>query len=503
MRNPPTVLCGAGETLVGAISLLGLYAVSRYSYVAFHTLAELFSIVIGFSLFMLIWNARRFIDNNYLAFLGIAYLFVAGMDLVHTLAYKGMDIFIGYGTNLPTQLWISARYLESLTLLIAPLFIQRKLATGWALVGYGALTAALLVSIFTGIFPDCYIEGVGLTRFKVASEYIISAILLCALLLLLKKRNEFDRDVLSLLVLSIILTIGSELFFTFYIGVYDISNLVGHLLKIVSFYLIYKAVIEKGLTEPYRLLFRNLKQAELELQKRTALLEDANKELESFTYSVSHDLRAPPRAIEGFSRVIMRKEADHFDEETRRQFNLIGDNTRAMGQLIEDLLRFSRASRKDLEKTDINIRQLIEVSWEELREVQVDRRMTLTIGELPPAWGDRNLIKQVIVNLLSNAVKFTRAREDARIEAGAYAKDGEWVYFIRDNGAGFDMKYYDKLFGVFQRLHTASEFEGTGIGLALVQRIIKRHGGRVWAEADVNRGATFYFTLQSTGGKEE
>ena len=499
MTRPSTVSFGPGEAATGVISLIGLYALSRYSYVAFHTLAEIFSIVIGFSLFMLVWNARRIIDNNYMVFIGIAYLFVAGIDLVHTLAYKGMDIFVGPGANVPTQLWIAARYTESLTLLAAPFFLRRKLETGRTLAGYAVLTLVLLTSIFGGLFPDCYVDGVGLTRFKIVSEYVISSILLCALLWLLTKRHEFDPEVLVLIVLSIIMTIGSELGFTFYIGVYDISNLVGHLFKIISFYLIYKAVIEKGLSKPYELLFRNLKQTEMELQKRTALLEEANKELESFSYSVSHDLRAPLRAVEGYSRMIMRKQADTFDDETRRQFNLIRDNTRAMEQLIEDLLRFSRVSRKDLEKTDLNIRQLIEVSWEELRDIHPDRSMTLTIGDLPPAWGDRSLIKQVFVNLLSNAVKFTTPRDHGRIEAGSYAKDGEVVYFIRDNGAGFDMKYYDQLFTVFQRLHSSSEFEGTGIGLALVHRIVKRHGGRVWAEGEVNKGATFYFTLPASG----
>ena len=495
MRKSATISIGPGEVSVALLSLVGLYALSRYSYPAFHTIVELFSIVIGFSLFMLIWNSKRIIDNRYLIFIGIAYLFVAILDLTHTLAYKKMDLFLGYGTNLPTQLWIAARYVESLSLLIAPLCIRRELKAGWLLSAYAALTLILLVSIFSDVFPDCYIDGIGLTRFKVISEYLISIILLCALLLLLKKRNEFDREVLVLLVLSITTTIASELCFTFYVDFYDISNLAGHYLKIVSFYLIYKAIIETGFAKPYHLMFRNLKQVETELKKRTALLEETNKELETFSYSVSHDLRAPLRAIDGYSRMILKKEGDRFDEETRRLFKMVRDNTQSMGQLIEDLLRFSRVSRKDPDKTDLNIRQLVEVIWEELQELHAGRRMTLQIDDLPPAWGDRGLIKQVFINLLSNAVKFTAARENARIEAGSYVKDDEIVYYIKDNGAGFDMQHYDKLFGVFQRLHSSDEYEGTGIGLALVQRIIKRHGGRVWAEAEVDKGATFCFTL--------
>jgi PAS domain-containing protein len=267
MRKQAAILFRPGEAAVGIISLIGLYVISRYSYPAFHTVAELFSIIIGFSLFMLIWNSRRIIDNSYLVFIGIAYLFVASIDLIHTLSYKGIELFTGHGTNLPTQLWIAARYIESLSLFAAPLFIRRKLKAGWILSCYAVLIIMLLISIFRGIFPDCYIEGIGLTRFKIESEYLISIILFASLFLLLWKRKEFDRDVLVLLVASIIVTIGSELFFTFYIDVYGISNLIGHYLKIISFYLIYKAIIERGLSKPYSLMFRNLQQREAALRE--------------------------------------------------------------------------------------------------------------------------------------------------------------------------------------------------------------------------------------------
>jgi hypothetical protein len=267
MKKKSVGLFGPGEAAIGIFSLIGLYLISRYSYPAFHTIAELFSITIGFSLFMLIWNSRRIIDNNYLIFIGIAYLFVASIDLVHTLAYKKIDIFIGYGTNLPTQLWIAARYMESLSLLAAPFVMRGKLKSGWILAGYAALTSLLLISIFQEIFPDCYVDGIGLTGFKIVSEYLISAILLCALVLLLRRGKEFDRDVLVLLVLSIVVTIASELAFTFYVDFYDIPNMIGHYLKIISFYLIYKAIIETGLAKPYNLMFRNLQQREAALHE--------------------------------------------------------------------------------------------------------------------------------------------------------------------------------------------------------------------------------------------
>ncbi|MBM4313474.1 MAG: PAS domain S-box protein, partial [Deltaproteobacteria bacterium] len=237
------------------------------------------------------------------------------------------------------------------------------------------------------------------------------------------------------------------------------------------------------------------KQAEDTLRERTRQLEDANSELESFSYSVSHDLRTPLRAIDGFTRMILKKHADKFDEDATGMFEVIRDNARKMGQLIDDLLAFSRLSRVQLSTVTLDVGGLIGEVWEELRALNPDRRLSLKIAEILPGRGDRGLIKQVLVNLLSNAIKFTGQREEALIEAGCENNSDEIIYYIRDNGAGFDMHYCGKLFGVFQRLHSAGDFEGTGVGLAIAKRIINRHGGKIWAEGKVDKGATFYFTL--------
>jgi PAS domain S-box-containing protein len=249
--------------LIGLLVFLGLYLTSLYSYLLFHSLAEIFSIVVAFGIFVIAWNSRRFLDNNYFLLIGIAYLFVGGLDLIHTLAYKGMGVFTGYGTNLTTQLWISARYTESLSLLIAPLFFRRKLKINLLFWGYTLAFLLFLLSIFYwNIFPICFVEGVGLTPFKKISEYMISLILLASITLLFKHQSEFDPDVFKWVVWSIIVTIASELAFTFYTDPYGFPNLIGHFFKIISFYLIYKALIETGLTRPYNLLFRNLKLSE-------------------------------------------------------------------------------------------------------------------------------------------------------------------------------------------------------------------------------------------------
>jgi len=237
------------------------------------------------------------------------------------------------------------------------------------------------------------------------------------------------------------------------------------------------------------------KQSEQALAERTTQLEEANKELESFSYFVSHDLRAPLRAIDGYVRIILKKYGGNFNEDVLTKFDVIRNSVHTMGQLIDDLLAFSRLNRKYMSFSKIDMEALAEDVWKELQVMDPGRNINLVIKSVPSGYGDRALIKQVYTNLLSNAVKFTKNRDTAEIEVGGYVDGNEDVYYVKDNGAGFDMKYYDKLFGIFQRLHKSEDFQGTGIGLAIVHRIISRHGGRVWAEGKEGEGATFYFSL--------
>jgi PAS domain S-box-containing protein len=230
--------------------------------------------------------------------------------------------------------------------------------------------------------------------------------------------------------------------------------------------------------------------------ERTAQLEAANKELEAFSYSVSHDLRAPLRAVNGFAGIVLEEFSSLLPEEGRDYLERIRNGGQRMGVLIDDLLAFSRLSRQLVNRQSVNTVKLVQNVIDELKPQLNGRRIEIKVGELPACHGDPALLKQVWVNLISNAVKYTRGHEPAIVEIGCALENNENVYFVRDNGAGFDMQYANKLFGVFQRLHRSDEFEGTGVGLAIVQRIIHRHGGRVWAEAAVNRGATFYFTLE-------
>ncbi len=238
----------------------------------------------------------------------------------------------------------------------------------------------------------------------------------------------------------------------------------------------------------------SIKLTEAALQKRTNELEHANRELEAFSYSVSHDLRAPLRIIDGYSEIVVNEYGSKIDDEAKKMFGVIRENTSKMGQLIDDLLNLSRLGRKELVIQPVDMKTMVELVAAEQISLK-NKIVTLEIGELHDAEGDSNLLRQVWVNLISNAIKYSRDREKPMIEISSLPNQEEIVYSIKDNGAGFNMKYADKLFGVFQRLHKMSEYEGTGVGLALVQRIVTRHGGRVWAEAQVNKGATFYFSL--------
>jgi two-component system, sensor histidine kinase and response regulator len=238
-----------------------------------------------------------------------------------------------------------------------------------------------------------------------------------------------------------------------------------------------------------------LRQANAELAMANRELESANKELEAFSYSVSHDLRAPLRHIDGFSQLLADDHNAELTPPGQRLLLKVRDGARRMGVLIDELLNFSRLSRQPLNTTTVSVSELVKDVLAELDPELSGRKVDIRIGDLPDCRGDRGLLRQVFANLLSNALKFSRHREHALVEVGCERHAGELVYSVRDNGAGFDMQYASQLFGVFQRLHSAEQFEGTGVGLSIVQRIIHRHGGRIWVEAEVDKGAHFHLTL--------
>ncbi len=240
-----------------------------------------------------------------------------------------------------------------------------------------------------------------------------------------------------------------------------------------------------------------IKSLNKELAEKVQQLEFANKELDAFSYSVSHDLRAPLRSINGFINILTKDLSGKLTAEIKESLEIIGSSSRKMENLIQDMLVFSHISKNELARDQVNTAQIVKKTIEDCcKQNSVDRSI-FKVGDLPDAIGDSSMLNQVWINLISNAQKYSRKKPNPEIEIGSVQNKEEVIYYVKDNGAGFDMRYYNKLFGIFQRLHGDSEFEGTGIGLAIVQRIVARHGGKVWAEAKVNEGATFYFTLST------
>ncbi len=263
----------------------------------------------------------------------------------------------------------------------------------------------------------------------------------------------------------------------------------------------YRVLSWKSVPQPGGMMYAtardvtDLRRSEEELKNRAALIEAANKELEAFSYSVSHDLRAPLRHIDGFVDLLQKNGASNLDEKSRRYLNTISDSARQMGSLIDDLLVFSRMGRMEMQKTALDMGLIVKATIENLTQDMKGRKVSWKIALFPQVHGDPAMLKQVFSNLLGNALKYSQTRPSTQIEIGCTEKKEETVFFVKDNGVGFDMQYADKLFGVFQRLHSSDEFEGTGIGLANVRRIVQRHGGKTWAEGAVDNGATFYFSL--------
>lgn len=478
--------------ILGGLLLLGLYLSSLYSYLLFHSLAEIFSIVIAFSIFVLAWNCRNIIDNNYLIFLGIAYLFIGFIDTIHTLAYAGMGVFPGYGSNLPTQLWIAARYMESGSLLLACFVLdKKKIKINFIILSYTIILSLSLLSIFYWkIFPACFIEGSGLTPFKKMSEYMISLILAASIFCLLRKREKFDRQVLQWLVISILLTIASELAFTFYISVYGLSNLVGHIFKIFSFYFIYQAIVVTGLTKPQELLFRNLQESE----KKSRETDQAKS---MFIASMSHELKTPLTLIISCTDIMLEKISGEINQEQKKQLTMAKNYANHLLDLVNDAIDINKIEAGIVDMT-IEEFDLSALSQEikDAFSISADKKGLELSLEAPPTLlieSDRRRTKQILVNLLSNALKFTDRGE---IKIKIATKDQTVEIAVRDSGIGIKREDRDKLFIAFGQIpHPGKIAEGTGLGLHISKKNANLLGGDIMVESELGKGSVFTLIL--------
>ena len=492
------------------IVIVGLVVSERANYLLFHSLAELFSIIIAFSLFLIMWNSKKYMENKVLVFISIAYLFIAIIDLLHTLSYQGMSIFKDYDYY-ANQLWVAARYMESLTLLIAFARpdkvnqIIRRVGTQGILAIYFLMTVILVVSIFVWrTFPICFITNQGQTQFKIISEYIVCLLLVAGILFLWKNRKDFDEKIYKLLIGSMILTILQELSFALYTDNYGILNMMGHYFKIFSFYLMYRAIVKIGIVEPYNLIFRELTINEAKLKEAKNAAEVANNLKSSFLANMSHEIRTPLNSMLGFANILFEEEKNLAKLE---KLKIIRDSGSHLLSLINNILDFSKieAGKMEIEKNSFSIRKLLNniknmfilksqerhLSW----EVHIDPSVPESIV------GDEHRIMQVLINLSGNAFKFTKS---GGVNVQASYRDGQLKIRVKDTGIGIPEEKKQCIFSAFEQVDTSHtrKYGGTGLGLSITRNLLELMGGSIRMESTVS-GTEFVVSLPAETAERE
>lgn len=480
--------------------LAGLYVAQLHSYLLFHSLVEIFSVAVAAALFMLAWNSRHFVERHFLLWIGIGYAFVGMVDLVHTLAYNGMGVFGDIGVDVPTQLWVAARFMQAATLLVAPLFFERRLNARAALAGFGAVTTLVFLSIFTwDVFPSAWSDAAGaLTPFKIISEYVVCGLLFGAAVWMLFWRDRLDPEVLGLLIGSIAATLVAELSFTLYSDPYGLPNLVGHYLKLIAFYLIYKAVVEAGLRRPYDVLFRDLKQHQEQLERSQHELKALNETLEQ---------RVEERTRQ--TQMLARQLAQAEDRERERLASILHDDLQqilaAARMRVQMGAKARQSAERMLEEADEQLSEAIHVSrclavevspaivrerglgaaleWlgEHMRErhgLTVDVTIVGTID-----LGDSDLeavVFRIVRELLFNVVKHAGVNS-ATVRASSN-DDGGLCVTVRDEGCGFDIE---------DLASTGSQ----GFGLSSVRYRLEMIGGSCLVNSSPGQGTEVTMTV--------
>ncbi|WP_207532716.1 sensor histidine kinase [Desertivirga arenae] len=478
------------------------------SYLLFHTFVELFSIIITFALFIITWNARKIIENQFLLLVGITYLFIGSLDLLHTLTYKGMNIFPG-STYYANQFWIATRFLEASTILLAFRFLKskKKLNADWVVLIYTFILVAITSSIlYYKVFPECYIEGYGQTDFKIYGEYVVISLLLLGIWLLYKNRSAFDKEVWPLLLWSLIFTIIGEFCFTLYISNYGLSNQIGHYSKLISFYLIYKANIETGFTRPTQLLFNSLSQDEKKYRKLAEDLKTIQIELQNSNASkdklfsiIAHDLKNPFASILATTD-LLKKRVDTMPKDKQLHFlDIIHRTVRESNTLLSNLLEWAKMQTGTLEAVPEQIlpAELLQAAKASLESVALAKEIQIEvdISTENPVFADRNMISTALRNLLSNAIKFSPAHSVIQLTATAYA---DHVNFsVNDSGVGITADAIASFLnnGRLGSIQGTANEKGTGLGLMLSKELIEKNNGKMNIESQPGRGSTFSFNI--------
>jgi two-component sensor histidine kinase len=477
--------------IVIPISLAGLWLISRYNYLLFHSFAEFFSIVIAISVFIFAWNSRKLVENQLILFLGIAYLFVGSIDLLHLLAYKGMGVFPNHDANLPTQLWIAARYMESMSLLLAFVCFGKRGNAILIFSGYAIVTTFLLLSIFYWeLFPDCLVKGSGLTPFKKISEYVICLIILVAIFRLYSLKGNFEKQVFRLLLISLILTIFAELMFTFYISVYGISNLIGHFIKIVSFYLIYKTVLEIGLKKPHLLMFRRLKQSQESLQEtniqlRTEIetrkaaqeqIKESLNEKKNLLQEIHHRVKNNMQVV---SSLLNLQAGETEDLRTRDILKESQSRIFAMSTVHEIIYSSDTLAELNFKSYISKItRSLMQMYGVNSGTIQLNIEM----DELPVRIEEASPLGLIINELVSNSLKYAFPEDrKGEISIRMGMQNGKFQLTIADDGVGMPAEFDWK--------------KSSSLGLLLVRNLAENQlGGSIDMENTTGTAFTIRFS---------
>ncbi|MEJ2216313.1 MAG: MASE3 domain-containing protein [Gemmatimonadota bacterium] len=449
MAREHTAVRQAGAMATGAIFLVALYLTSLHSYLLFHSLIELFTVTVAVGVFGFAWNARRYLDNNYLLFVGIASLFVGILDLVHALAYQGIGIFGQETSNLATQLWTISRYLQSLAMFSAPFFLGRRLRPYLTLVVLAIITGLLFATVFVWhVFPAAYVVGTGLTPFKKISEYVVSVVYLGAIGLLWWKRQAFEPRVLHLLIASLALTIASEISFASYVSVYGEANMIGHFFRLGAVYA-----------------------------------------LDAYAHTVAHDLKTPLSVIIGTADVMSSTSVP--SEKRTDLLGRIESTAFEMNGIVDNLLLLSEVRKADVPTGPVDMDTVVHNVRNRLQDmIQQHDAEVVAPDTWPAAIGYAPWIEEVWANYLSNALKY--GGHPPRVELGASVQPDHVCFWVRDNGEGVPPSARSRLFVPFSQLSRGASH---GLGLSIVLQIVEKLGGEVGMENDEGGGSIFYFTL--------